>query len=78
MYSEKFLESSIKLLISSFSVMLLTFYTRRTLKGHSRCTPRGLGAPGHLGTWELEGHSDTQSFEVLYFVDSVSINFKSV
>ena len=53
MYSEKFLENSIKLLKIPFPVMLHNFFTLRALKGQ-------------LGTqWALQGHSGTQALEVL-------------
>ena len=53
----KFFKNSVKLLTSSFLVMLQTFFTQRTLKWKYG-SPRAL--EGHLGTQALEwahGHS---------------------
>ena len=60
--SEKFLKNSVKLLRSPFPVMLLTFFTRRALRGHSDTQRQSLVTQRVLkhskGTWrELKRHS---------------------
>ena len=56
MYSEKFLKSSIKLLRSSFPVMLQTFLTRRALKMYLS-TQRLLQLHSKATRGALQGHS---------------------
>ena len=62
MYFEKFL----KQLTSPFLVMLLTFFTRRALKGDSTRTQ------GHLSTRALEGHLSTLAFKALGLLGHLS------
>ena len=75
-YSEKFLKNSVKLLRSPFPVMLLTFFTRRALRGHSDTQRQSLVTQRVLkhskGTgrelkrhskdiWALKGHLGAQA-----------------
>ena len=63
MYSEKFLETLIKLSVSPFLAMFQTFFTWRALKGK-------LGTRSalekHLGTRAIEGHLDTRALKLLW------------
>ena len=62
MHSQKFLKT-LKLLTSSFLVMLQSFFTQKALKGH--LDTQGTWTHWHFGTqgaWAL-GYSNTQALE---------------